>query len=73
MRCGDDEEDWFKRRNIWSRYSEVLAMSGKVKVLRCRMVALPPELWERLEEKSSESCHSVSDLISMAVEEWLKK
>jgi len=48
-------------------------MSGKVKVLRSRMVALPPELWEKLEEKSKESGHSVSDLIRVAVEEWLKK
>jgi len=48
-------------------------MSRKVKVLRIRMVALPPELWERLDEKSEKSSRSVSDLIRMAVEEWLKK
>ena len=48
-------------------------MPRKIKVLQSRMVALPPELWERLEEKSRESGRSVSDLISMAVEEWLKK
>ena len=47
-------------------------MSRKVKVLESRMIALPPELWKKLDEKSKESSHSVSDIISMAVEEWLK-
>jgi len=48
-------------------------MSRKVKVLQSRMVFLPPELWEKLEEKSRKSGRGVSDLIEMAVEEWLKK
>jgi len=48
-------------------------MHRKVKILQSRMIALPPEIWEKLEEKSEESNRSVSDLIEMAVEEWLKK